>query len=32
MLASQAVEHLEIFSKNAEPLRALAAFVVNRRN
>jgi farnesyl diphosphate synthase len=32
MLASQAVEHLEIFSENAEPLRALAAFVVNRRN
>lgn len=32
MLASQAVEHLEIFSKNAEPLRALATFVVNRRN
>jgi len=32
MLASQAVEHLEIFSKNAEPLRALAAFVVKRRN
>jgi farnesyl diphosphate synthase len=32
MLAGQAVEHLEIFSKNAEPLRALAAFVVNRRN
>lgn len=32
MLASQAVEHLEIFSKNADPLRALAAFVVNRRN
>ena len=32
MLASQAVEHLEIFSKNAEPLRALAEFVVNRRN
>ncbi len=32
MLARQAVEHLEIFSENAEPLRALAAFVVNRRN
>jgi farnesyl diphosphate synthase len=32
ILASQAVEHLEIFSKNAEPLRALAAFVVKRRN
>ena len=32
MLASQAVQHLEIFSKNAEPLRALAAFVVKRRN
>lgn len=32
MLAGQAVEHLEIFSKNAEPLRALAAFVVNRRS
>ena len=32
MLASQAVEHLEIFSKSADPLRALATFVVNRRN
>ncbi|MGF1640121.1 MAG: polyprenyl synthetase family protein [Rhodospirillales bacterium] len=32
MLARQAVEHLVIFSDHAEPLRALAAFVVNRRH
>jgi farnesyl diphosphate synthase len=32
MLAQQAVQHLEIFSESAEPLRALASFVVNRRH
>jgi farnesyl diphosphate synthase len=32
MLAQQAVQHLEIFNDSAEPLRALAAFVVNRRH
>ncbi len=32
MLAQQAVEHLEIFPETAAPLRALASFVVNRRN
>jgi farnesyl diphosphate synthase len=32
ILAQQAVEHLASFSESAEPLRALAWFVVNRRN
>ena len=32
MLAEQAVQHLEIFANKADPLRALAWFVVNRRN
>jgi farnesyl diphosphate synthase len=32
MLAQQAVQHLDIFNDAAEPLRALAAFVVNRRH
>ncbi len=32
MLAEQAVQHLEIFIEKADPLRALAWFVVNRRN
>jgi farnesyl diphosphate synthase len=32
MLAQQAVQHLEIFSDSAAPLRALASFVVNRRH
>ena len=32
MLARQAVQHLEIFPETAEPLRALASFVVNRRH
>jgi farnesyl diphosphate synthase len=32
MLAQQAVQHLEIFSESAAPLRALASFVVNRRH
>jgi farnesyl diphosphate synthase len=32
MLAQQAVQHLEIFNDSAEPLRALAWFVVNRRH
>lgn len=32
MLAQQAVQHLEIFPEAADPLRALASFVVNRRN
>ena len=32
MLAQQAVQHLEIFPDTAEPLRALASFVVNRRH
>lgn len=32
MLAQQAVQHLEMFSETAEPLRALASFVVNRRH
>jgi farnesyl diphosphate synthase len=32
ILAQQAVQHLEMFNDNAEPLRALAAFVVNRRH
>ncbi|NJO56189.1 MAG: polyprenyl synthetase family protein, partial [Rhodospirillales bacterium] len=32
MLADQAVEHLECFSDVAEPLRALAAYVVNRKS
>ena len=32
MLAKQAVQHLEIFPETAEPLRALASFVVHRRH
>jgi farnesyl diphosphate synthase len=32
MLAQQAVQHLEMFSDSAAPLRALASFVVNRRH
>ena len=32
MLADQAVQHLEIFVERADPLRALAWFVVNRRS
>jgi farnesyl diphosphate synthase len=32
MLAQQAVEHLDMFPETAEPLRALASFVVNRRH
>jgi farnesyl diphosphate synthase len=32
MLAAQAVQHLEIFVEKADPLRALARFVVHRRN
>jgi farnesyl diphosphate synthase len=32
MLAQQAVQHLEIFPETADPLRALASFVVHRRN
>ena len=31
MLAQQAVQHLEMFSETAAPLRALASFVVSRR-
>jgi farnesyl diphosphate synthase len=32
MLADQAIEHLQSFSDAAEPLRALAAYVVNRNS
>lgn len=32
MLAEQAIKHLEIFADGAEPLRALARFVVTRRH
>lgn len=32
ILADQAVEHLEMFNESAEPLRALAHYVVNRRH
>jgi len=32
MLADQAVEHLDIFNEKADSLRAMAKFVVNRRN
>jgi farnesyl diphosphate synthase len=32
MLAAQAVQHLEVFVEKADPLRALARFVVHRRN
>lgn len=32
MLAQQAIKHLEIFADGAEPLRALARFVVTRRH
>lgn len=32
MLAEQAVQHLEVFVEKADPLRALAWFVVKRRN
>ncbi len=32
LLANQAVEHLAIFDKTADPLRAAANFVVERRN
>lgn len=32
MLAQQAAQHLDIFLESATPLRALAWFVVNRRN
>ncbi|MBK8177098.1 MAG: polyprenyl synthetase family protein [Rhodospirillales bacterium] len=32
MLSRQAVRHLDIFPDSAEPLRALATFVVNRRH
>ena len=32
MLAQQAAQHLDIFPESATPLRALASFVVNRRN
>jgi len=32
MLARQAVQHLEMFPDTAEPLRALASFVVHRRH
>lgn len=32
MLAEQAVQHLDAFADSAEPLRALAWFVVNRRS
>jgi farnesyl diphosphate synthase len=32
MLAQQAVQHLEMFSETAAPLRALASFVVSRRH
>lgn len=32
MLAAQAVEHLDIFNEKADSLRAMAKFVVNRRN
>jgi farnesyl diphosphate synthase len=32
MLANQAIEHLDCFSLEAEPLRALARFVVTRRH
>ena len=31
MLAGQAIQHLEVFPENAEPLRALARFIVDRR-
>lgn len=31
MLSQQAIQHLEVFSDHAEPLRALARFVVERR-
>ena len=31
MLAEQAIQHLELFEEKAEPLRALAKFVVERR-
>lgn len=32
MLAQQAVQHLDSFPESAEPLRALASFVVHRRH
>ena len=32
MLAEQAVQHLDIFSERADPLRSLASFVVHRRH
>jgi farnesyl diphosphate synthase len=32
LLADQAVEHLAVFDESAEPLRAAAGFVVERRN
>lgn len=32
MLAQQAIQHLEMFPQKADSLRALASFVVNRRN
>jgi farnesyl diphosphate synthase len=32
MLSQQAIEHLNIFGDEAEPLRALAQFVVNRKS
>jgi farnesyl diphosphate synthase len=32
MLAQQAAQHLDFFDEKADPLRALAWFVVNRRN
>jgi farnesyl diphosphate synthase len=32
MLAEQAVQHLDIFSGSADPLRGLASFVVHRRH
>ncbi|TVR99450.1 MAG: polyprenyl synthetase family protein [Rhodospirillales bacterium] len=32
MLAEQAIRHLDMFSDDADPLRGLARFVVNRRN
>ena len=32
MLAQQAIQHLEVFAEEADPLRSLAHFVVNRRS
>jgi farnesyl diphosphate synthase len=32
LLTNQAIEHLNVFGKNAEPLRELASFIVSRTN